>query len=31
MNSKENFDFEKVEHQVIYMFYQILVNEECMN
>jgi len=28
MNSKETLDFEKAEHQVIYMFYQILINEE---
>jgi len=28
MNSYEDLDFQKKEHQLIYMFYQILINEE---
>ena len=28
MNSQEGLDFQQIEHQVIYMFYQILINEE---
>jgi len=28
MNSKESLNFDKAEHQLIYMFYQILTNEE---
>ena len=28
MDSVENLDFDKAEHQLIYMFYQILINEE---
>ena len=28
MNSYEGFDFQKLEHQLVYMFYQILINEE---
>jgi len=28
MDSQETFDFEKEAHQLIYMFYQILINEE---
>ena len=28
MNSSDDFDFQRPEHQLVYMFYQILINEE---